>query len=175
MDTILLIDSGTGLNLINKTLIKDQNLKKKKMKNLLALQNRDKSINKNKKITDYVKLDVIIDQQWIKLKLTIADLGQPQIILEILWLKKYNLIINWKKGMIKQRNTEPTKNYSELLDSQQEDLWLMNHKIYKLNTKISASQVLAQKGKQKDNCITKEIVPEEYHKYLLLFDEKKSK
>jgi len=71
------------------------------MKNLLALQNRDKSINKNKKITDYVKLDVIIDQQWIKLKLTIADLGQPQIILEILWLKKYNLIINWKKGMIK--------------------------------------------------------------------------
>jgi len=71
------------------------------MKNLLALQNRDRSINKNKKITDYVKLDVIIDQQWIKLKLTIADLGQPQIILEILWLKKYNLIINWKKGMIK--------------------------------------------------------------------------
>jgi len=71
------------------------------MKNPLALQNRDRSINKNKKITDYVKLDVIIDQQWIKLKLTIADLGQPQIILEILWLKKYNLIINWKKGMIK--------------------------------------------------------------------------
>ena len=41
------------------------------------------------------------DQQWIKLKLIIADLGQPQIILGILWLKKYNLIINWKKGMIK--------------------------------------------------------------------------
>jgi len=90
MDTILLIDSGTGLN-----------LKKKKMKNPLALQNGDRSINKNKKITDYVKLDVIIDQQWIKLKLTIADLEQPQIILGILWLKKYNLIINWKKGMIK--------------------------------------------------------------------------
>jgi len=31
----------------------------------------------------------------------------------------------------------------------------MNHEIYKLNTKIFASQVLAQKGKQKDNWTTK--------------------
>jgi len=50
----------------------------------------------------------------------------------------------------------------------------MNHEIYELNTKISALQVLAQKGKQKDNQITKQMVPEEYHEYLLLFDEKKS-
>ena len=75
---------------------------------------------------------------------------------------------------MKQRNTELTKNYSKLLDSQQEDPWLMNHEIYKLNTKISASQVLAQKGKQKDNQTTKQIVPQEYHKYLLLFNKKKS-
>jgi len=51
--------------------------------------------------------------------------------------------------MMKWRNAELTKNFSELLDSQGEDPWLMNHEIYKLNTKISASQVLAQKGKQK--------------------------
>jgi len=51
----------------------------------------------------------------------------------------------------------------------------MNHEIYELNTKISASQVLVQKGKQKDNRTTEQMIPEEYHKYLLLFDEKKSK
>ena len=51
----------------------------------------------------------------------------------------------------------------------------MNHEIYELNTKISALQVLAQKGKQKDNWTTEQMVPEEYHKYLSLFDEKKSK
>jgi len=50
----------------------------------------------------------------------------------------------------------------------------MNYKIYELNTKISASQVLAQKGKQKDNQTTKQIVLKEYHEYLSLFDEKKS-
>ena len=50
----------------------------------------------------------------------------------------------------------------------------MNHEIYELNTKISASQVLVQKGKQKDNRTTKQMVSEEYHKYLLLFDKKKS-
>jgi len=75
--------------------------------------------------------------------------------------------------MMKWRNAELTKNFSELLDSQGEDLWLMNYKIYELNTKISASQVLAQKGKQKDNQTTEQMVPEEYHEYLSLFDEKK--
>ena len=50
----------------------------------------------------------------------------------------------------------------------------MNHEIYELNTKISASQILAQKGKQKDNWTTEQMVPEEYHEYLSLFDEKKS-
>jgi len=49
----------------------------------------------------------------------------------------------------------------------------MNYEIYELNTKISASQVLAQKGKQKDNQTTEQMVPEEYHEYLSLFDEKK--
>jgi len=50
----------------------------------------------------------------------------------------------------------------------------MNYEIYELNTKISASQVLAQKGKQKDNWTTEQIVLEEYYKYLSIFDKKKS-
>ena len=75
VDTLSLIDSGAGLDLIDRTLIKDWSLPRRKLKKPLAIWNRDGSINKNKKITDYVKLGAIIDQQWIKLKLTIADLG----------------------------------------------------------------------------------------------------
>jgi len=75
IDTLSLINSGAGLDLINKTLVKDWNLPRRKLKKPFAIRNRDGSINKNKKITDYVKLDAIIDQQQIKLKLTIADLG----------------------------------------------------------------------------------------------------
>ena len=75
MDTLSLIDSGAGLDLIDRTFIKDWSLPRRKLKKPLAIWNRDGSINKNKKITDYVKLGAIIDQQWIKLKLTIADLG----------------------------------------------------------------------------------------------------
>jgi len=75
VDTLSLINSGAGLDLINKTLIKDWCLPRRKLKKPLSIWNEDGSINKNKKITDYVKLDAIIDQQWIKLKLTIVDLG----------------------------------------------------------------------------------------------------
>ena len=101
VDTLSLIDSGAGLDLIDKTLIKNWCLPRRKLKKPLSIQNRDGSINKNKKITDYVKLDAIIDQQQIKLKLTIVDLGWPRIILGIPWLKKHNPIIDWKKGIIK--------------------------------------------------------------------------
>jgi len=75
VDTLSLIDSGAGLDLIDRTFIKDWSLPRRKLKKPLVIWNRDRSINKNKKITDYVKLDAIIDQQQIKLKLTIADLG----------------------------------------------------------------------------------------------------
>ena len=84
VNTLSLINSGTELDLIDRTLIKDWGLPRRKLKKPLVIWNGDESINKNKKITDYVKLDAIIDQQRIKLKLTIMDLGQPQIILEIL-------------------------------------------------------------------------------------------
>ena len=151
IDTLSLIDSGAGLNLIDRTLVKDWSLSRRKLRKLLAIWNRDRSINKNKKITDYIKVDAIIDQQQIKLKLTIMNLGWPQIILGILWLKKHNPIIDWKKDIIKWRKAKLTKNFSELLDSQRENLWLMNYEIYKLNTKIFTSQILAQKGKQKNN------------------------
>ena len=75
MDTLSLIDSGAGLDLIDRTLIKDWSLPKRKLKKPLAIRNGDRSINKNKKITDYIKVDAIIDQQQIKLKLTIMNLG----------------------------------------------------------------------------------------------------
>jgi len=61
VDTLSLIDSGAGLDLINKILIKDWSLPRQKLKKPLAIRNRDRSINKNKKITDYVKLNAIID------------------------------------------------------------------------------------------------------------------
>ena len=63
MNTLSLIDSRTELDLIDKTLIKDQSLPRRKLKKTLAIQNRNGSINKNKKITDYVRIDVIMDQQ----------------------------------------------------------------------------------------------------------------
>jgi len=75
IDTLSLIDSGAELDLIDKTLVKDWSLLRRKLKKPLAIQNGDRSINKNKKITDYVILDTIIDQQRIKLKLTITNLG----------------------------------------------------------------------------------------------------
>jgi len=61
MDILSLIDSGAGLDLIDRTLVKNWSLPRRKLKKPLVIWNGDGSINKNKKITDYVKLNAIID------------------------------------------------------------------------------------------------------------------
>jgi len=48
VDTLSLIDSGAGFDLIDRTLIKDWSLPRQKLKKTLVIQNRDGSINKNK-------------------------------------------------------------------------------------------------------------------------------
>jgi len=49
VDTLSLIDSEAGLDLIDRTLIKDWSLPRQKLKKPLAIRNGDGSINKNKK------------------------------------------------------------------------------------------------------------------------------
>jgi len=53
----------------------------------------------------------------MKIKLMIVDLGKPRIILEILWLKRYNPTIDWEKKTLKWKNEEVSE---KLIDFQKE-------------------------------------------------------
>jgi len=94
------------------------------------------------------------------------------MILGISWLRKYNLHIDWKKGTIAWTNPKLTEEFQEL--QQLQSIEEFNSQIYELNTKISTSQKLEIKGKQKEKKPPEEIVPQEYHDYLSLFNKKKS-
>ena len=94
------------------------------------------------------------------------------MILGIPWLRKYNPHIDWKKGTISWINPKLTEEFQEL--QQLHNIEEFNSQIYELNTKISTSQKLKMKGKQKEKKPPEKIVPQEYHDYLSLFNEKKS-
>jgi len=114
-----------------------------------------------------------MDRWKLKIKAIIANIGKPRMILGIPWLRKYNPHIDWKKGTISWINPKLKEEFQEL--QQLQNIKEFNSQIYKLNTKISTSQKLEMKGKQKEKKPPEEIVPQEYHDYLSLFNEKKSK
>ena len=91
---------------------------KKKLPKLLTIWNGDRTIVKNKQIDFYMKLWLIINNQLMKIKLMIVDLGKPSIILEIPWLKRYNPTIDWEKKTLKWKNEEVSE---KLIDFQKEE------------------------------------------------------
>ena len=90
---------------------------KKKLPKPLIIWNEDGTVAKNKQIDFYMKIWLIINNQLMKIKLMIVDLGKPRIILEILWLKRYNPTIDWKKKTLKWKNEEV---FEKLIDFQKE-------------------------------------------------------
>ena len=98
----------------------------------------------------------------------IVDLGKPRIILEILWLKRYNPTIDWKKKTLKWKNEEV---FEKLIDFQKEKDQC-KQKIYKLNMKTSILQQLSLTNEKQAKKQVK--IPLDYYKYQYLFNKKKS-
>jgi len=56
-----LIDSGAGINLIDKSLVKKHKLTKKKLDTPITIRNDDRTIAKNKQITRYTNIQTTMD------------------------------------------------------------------------------------------------------------------
>ena len=55
-------------------------------------------LNIRGKITHYVYVDILFDDQRIGTKLLVTNIGKNDLILGLPWLKENNLWINWKTG-----------------------------------------------------------------------------
>jgi hypothetical protein len=60
----------------------------------------DGTENKQGMINAYVNLEFSLGERKFKEQFYVTELGKQKIILGFLWLHKYNLIIDWKKGEI---------------------------------------------------------------------------
>ena len=79
-----------------------QDIANKHRINLLPLdtpiipQNVDGTLNIEGKITHYVYIDILFDDQRIGTKLLVTNIGKNNLILELPWLKENNPRNNWK-------------------------------------------------------------------------------
>ena len=189
-----MIDSGAGGKFI------DQNYAKKfdiqKLDAPIRVYNVDGTENKKGTIKFFVNLTFRTKEKQFTERLFVSGLGKQKIILGLPWLTEHNPIIDWKTGEMKwedvperpkryfrrKEDIEQDKNQSmnpiaddeeetsvliSLLRPEDDEIWI--------NAKTNKAMELAiEENKKKADIPTEQMVPEEYHDYLDVFDEEKA-
>jgi hypothetical protein len=197
-----LINSGAGEMFIDQNFAK--NSKINYLDEPVKAYNMDGMENKWGMINTFINLEFKLGDRTFNEQFYVTGLGKQRIILGFPWLHKHNPIINWKKGEItwkpfridwrclykkgqrirkewqpkieevadeeetKNRMTSPLEEdkmavYIKLLET---DVWI--HK-----TNIATKLAIKENSKETEK-MDRELVPEEYHKYLDIFNEEKA-
>ena len=96
-----LLDSGANIIFIDKKWARDKNIPLTLLRNPIPMFNVDGTKNSARNIMH--SADIVIDYQGHCEKVTaeVTDLGENQVILGHMWLKKHNPDINWTNGEVK--------------------------------------------------------------------------
>jgi hypothetical protein len=143
----------------------------------------DGTENKQGTIQYYTDLDLQVNGKTNMEQFIITGLGNQKIILGLPWLWEHNPEINWKEGTLQWRTTT----MEEVLDKEEHLNWPINasdkvlleylgmeNKLW-INSKGNLATKLASEANQKKPDLTPEqLVPQEYHHYLDIFDEDKA-
>src|SRR5277367_2190546 len=192
-----LIDSGAGGMFIDQNFAR--NFKTVALDKPIKAYNVDGTENKQGTIKSYVNLDLIIDDRRFQEQLYVTGLGKQKIILGFPWLNKHNPLIDWKKGEIEWKRVKlnlskwrmkknPKPSMEEEIDEEesknqtqnplQEDanciLIELLEEMAWINKMNIATELAIEENKKKTELTNEEIVPEEYHEYLDVFNEEKA-
>jgi hypothetical protein len=91
-----LLDSGAFTSFINYKFIQEHKLRTYKLDHEIQAYNANSSLNK--KITDYIKLKVIIENHVSEQVFLVANIGHMNVILGMSFLKYHNPEIDWRRG-----------------------------------------------------------------------------
>ena len=166
----------------------------------ITTRNVDGTINKKGTIKSYVELKFKINSRRFRERCYVTGLGKQKIILGFTWLQKYNPLIDWKTGKIKwkdrkfnfqkwfgkpipklrttvEEHPDKEENKNWTLYPTSEDLNAILLELIKEDVQISkitiATELAAKENQKKEEKTNKELIPEEYHKYLDVFSEEK--
>ena len=194
-----MIDCGAGEVFIDQNFVK--NFKQRKLDRPLTAKNVDGTVNKKGTIENYVDLEFEIDSRKFKERFYVTGLGRQKIILGFPWLKKYNPTIDWKTGKIQwkkylltfqqwfgKNRISPQPTIEEQPDEEEWKIRTRNpinkntnaifmellDKEIGINKINAATELAIEENKKKTEKTDKELVPEEYHKYLDVFNKEKA-
>ena len=116
-----------------------------------------------------------IDKHWEKLRLNVTKLSESDIVLDILWLRSINLMIDWVNETIVFLETEMTQLYSILQSSQNVKIFVMTSEKMRLKFQETRdAQILWSREIQKEDHTKNSAIAQifkEYKKYQFLFEQ----
>jgi hypothetical protein len=99
-----LLDSGCDGSSIDHRFVKRNNIPTRKVASPAQVLNANGTENKHGYITEYVTLQVEIDEHSEKLDFTVTQLNTTNVYLGLEWLKQHNPFVNWRTGHMRFNN-----------------------------------------------------------------------
>ena len=200
--TTTLLDTGAGGKFIDQDFVWNQKIKTKDLEHPIEVFNVDGTPNKRGTIMKYTQLNLTINGCTQPHNLFVTGLGKQKIILGYSWFKQNNPEIDWEKCTLTwqkgQNNSKPIpitlveeetdqedwKNHTinpikELDDEEIGNTVLISY-IEEMKTKVwinpkgNMAMELAIKENKKAKLTNEELVLDDLHKLLDIFDKKKA-
>ena len=133
------------------------------------MYNTDGSINQAGSITEFVIVELTIDDHKEQIAMGLSQLSTHAIFLGYDWLRKHNPIVDWREHTLKfmcDNDHVPNLVATDDNDEKEERLFAISHShLQNLSTEIAI-----QSGEAKRAQTFKEIVPKAYHEFKDVFD-----
>ena len=167
---LALLDSGCTGTTMDQQFAKEKGLETHKLPRPIPVYNADGSINQVGSITEFVIVELTIDDHKEQIAMGLSQLSTHAIFLGYDWLQKHNPIIDWREHTLKFTcNNDHVPNLVATDDSdekEEERLFAINHSYLRnLSTEIAI-----QSGEAKRAQTFEEIVPKAYHEFKDVFD-----
>jgi len=97
----VLLDSGAMGLVMSSEFAKKQGFKLKKLKRLMNIRNMDRSLNKEGPIENTMEVNIYYQEHRDRTEIDVIRGQKWIVILEMLWLARYNPEIDWRTGEVK--------------------------------------------------------------------------
>ncbi len=181
LTTKALLDSSCTNSTINCAYIDKHRLETRKVMTPIPVYNTNGLWNQDGDITEFVELQMMIGRHSERINLAVTNLGKKDVYLSHDWLKRHNLSVNWKMGMIIFGCCQCIKNHLELPDTDPDDHW--NEELEEGDTILTihmeeeliiqamhhANELAMAVNAEKPKKTFEEMVPAHYHSFHDLF------
>ena len=198
--TKALLDTGAGGKFIDQNFVRNQKIKTKNLEHPIKVFNVDGTPNEQGTIMKYTRLDLTINGCTRPHNLFVTGLGKQKIILRYPWFKQNNPEIDWEKCTLtwqkehkltskplveEETNQENWKNHTinliEELDNEEIGNAVLISYIEEMKTKVwinakgnMAMELAIKENEKKAELTNEQLVPEDLHEFLDIFDKNKA-